>query len=370
MVPAAAFPKKTNTGETTLSSRAAAVRSVVATRSGTGGAALDLTRNVRARIQHAVRPGIANVATFCRKWYACITRALRDRAAWRRFRGAVSAGPEAAAALSEDTAAIDAALYAPLASARTGLPRGRASLVGAGPGDPGLLTLRAVRALQSADVILYDALLDLAILDYTRHGARRIDVGKRCGRHTLNQDAINRLILEQVRQGAHVVRLKGGDPFVFGRGGEELETLRAAGVEVAVIPGVTAACAAAAGLGIPLTYRSVARSLHFVSGRGRDGSLPVQDWTLLAASGGTIAAYMAARTCPELAARLIAAGLPAGTPAVAVENASRPCSRHVFACLADLPAALAGQDFSGPTLLLIGAVVGLPQHGEPAHLAA
>jgi uroporphyrin-III C-methyltransferase / precorrin-2 dehydrogenase / sirohydrochlorin ferrochelatase len=153
---------------------------------------------------------------------------------------------------------------------------------------------------------------------------------------------------------------------VFGRGGEKRETLRAAGVAV---PGVTAACTPAAWLGIPAPYRGVARSMHCVGAHGRDDSLPVQDFTILAASGGSMAAHMAARTSPDLAARPIAAGLPAGTPAVAVENASRPGTRHVFACLPDLAAWLAVQDFAGPTLILIGAVVGR-RYGEPAQLPA
>lgn len=241
---------------------------------------------------------------------------------------------------------------------------GRASLVGAGPGDPELLTLKAVRALREADVVLYDALIDPAILEHASPRARKIDVGKRCGRHTLNQAAINRLILEHARAGAHVVRLKGGDPFVFGRGGEELECLRAAGVPVQVIPGVTAACAAAASLGMPLTHRSVARSLHFVTGHGADGTLPPIDWQALAASQGTIAAYMASRTLGDMAARLIAAGMAGATPAVAVENASRPGERALFAPLAELPAELVTHGFHGPTLILIGDVVPLARRAS------
>lgn len=236
---------------------------------------------------------------------------------------------------------------------------GRATLVGAGPGSPDLLTLRAARAIGAADVVLFDALIDLSILDLAPPSARRIDVGKRCGRHAMAQSAINALILRHARAGLHVVRLKGGDPFVFGRGGEELDTLRAAGIPVEVVPGITAACAAAASLQIPLTHRDVARSLHFVTGHGSDGSVPGHDWTALASAGGTICAYMASRTLPTVSARLIEAGMAASTPAVAVENASRPDERQVVGTLGTLPALLAEAGVDGPTIVVIGAVVAL-----------
>jgi uroporphyrin-III C-methyltransferase len=236
---------------------------------------------------------------------------------------------------------------------------GSATLVGAGPGDPDLLTLRAVKAIQRADAMLFDALIDPSILDLARPDARRIDVGKRCGRHAMNQAAINRLIVTLAQSGAHVVRLKGGDPFVFGRGGEELDSLRAAGVPVEVVPGVTAACAAAASLQIPLTHRDVARSLYFVTGHGSDGEVSAHDWRALAASGGTIAAYMASKTLRSVAASLIEAGLPGSTPAVAVENASRPNETHLHGTLASLPDLLDADRPDGPTLILIGAVVAM-----------
>jgi uroporphyrin-III C-methyltransferase/precorrin-2 dehydrogenase/sirohydrochlorin ferrochelatase len=339
----------------------------------TGGVAPALARSLRGRIEQAIPPGVGALARLCRDWRARVAAALPERTARRRFWDAVVAGAEAMAALDGRMADAETALRARLQAAR-GAPAGplpgRASLVGAGPGDPELLTLRAVRALQSADVILYDALIDPAVLDYARRDARRIDVGKRCGRPAPQQTAINRLILEHARKGAYVVRLKGGDPFVFGRGGEELEALRAAGIAVDIIPGVTAACAAAAGLGLPLTHRGMARSLHFITGHGADGHLPEQDWPALVAAGGTVAAYMGLRTLPELAARLIGAGLSAATPAAAVENASRRDERRVFATLAGLADALADAAITGPTLVLIGAVVALAETGEPARLVA
>jgi uroporphyrin-III C-methyltransferase len=229
--------------------------------------------------------------------------------------------------------------------------------VGAGPGDPDLLTLRAVRALASADAVLFDALIDPAILDHAPAHARRIDVGKRCGRHVMNQAAINRLLVRLAHTGAHVVRLKGGDPFVFGRGGEELETLRAAGVPVEVIPGVTAACAAAASLQMPLTHRGMARSLHFITGHGADGTVPAHDWAALVRAGGTIAAYMAARTIWQVTEGLMAAGLSAVTPAVVVENASRTAERHWRTTVGTLAATVAACGAEGTTLIVIGEVV-------------
>ena len=268
-----------------------------------------------------------------------------------------------------------AADRSPQAADRPGQPApgiGGATLVGAGPGAPDLLTLRAVRAIERADAVLFDALVDRSILDLARPGARRIDVGKRCGRHAMNQDAINRLIVTLARSGAQVVRLKGGDPLLFGRGGEELDSLRAAGVPVEVVPGVTAACAAAASLQVPLTHRDVARSVHFIAGHGSgghgsaghgseghgsEGQVPAHDWRALAASGGTIAAYMATRTLRRVAASLIEAGLCPATPAVAVTNASRPRQSHVHATLATLPSLLEANPPAGPTLVLIGAVV-------------
>jgi uroporphyrin-III C-methyltransferase len=235
-------------------------------------------------------------------------------------------------------------------------PAGRVSLVGAGPGDPELLTLKAARLIGGADVLLHDALVPRAILDLAPAASRRIDVGKRCGRHAMQQAAINALIVRHARAGRHVVRLKGGDPFVFGRGGEELEALRAAGVPVEVVPGVTAACAAAAALQVPLTHRDMARALHLVTGHASHGALPAMDWRGLA-GGGTVAAYMARGTLPALAAELMAAGLDGATPAVAVENATLPQERRLFGTLASLPGLVAEADLRGPTLVLIGQVV-------------
>lgn len=346
-------------------------RGLVQVAIGTGGAAPALARDLRGRVEAAVPPGYGALAGLCRAWRERVAAALPGRGARRRFWDAVMEGPEAEAALAGEALEADRLIGVRLAATRLGggAPAGgRASLVGAGPGDPELLTLRAVRALKRADVVLYDALVDPAVLDLARRDARRVDVGKRCGRHAMSQAAINRLVLEFARAGKHVVRLKGGDPLVFGRGGEELDALRAAGVPVEVIPGVTAACAVAARLGIPLTHREVARSLHLVTGHGSDGQVPGLDWRTLAGGEGTVAAYMAGRTLGIVAARLMAAGLAGSTPAVAVENATRAGERRLFGTLADLPGALEAAGMTGPTLVLIGRVVAL--HCEAVRRAA
>jgi uroporphyrin-III C-methyltransferase len=261
-------------------------------------------------------------------------------------------GAEADAALAGAGRRADALLAARLAG--VGAPRGTAALDGAGPGDPELLTLKARRLIERADVILYDKLVGPGILDLARREARRIDVGKRCGRHEMSQAAINRLLVEEVGRGRRVVRLKGGDPFVFGRGGEELAALRAAGAEVEIVPGITAAVAAAARLGVPLTHRGLARTLHLVTAHG-----PELDWAALARADATVALYMGGRTLGDMAAKLIAAGRDAATPAAAIENATGPGERRVVAPLADLAAAVKAAGLGGPTLVLVGAVVGL-----------
>ncbi len=262
-------------------------------------------------------------------------------------------------ALSDVAGPWDAPGFAPAA------PRapGRASLVGAGPGDPGLLTLRALQVLATADIVLHDRLVGPEVLALAPPHARRVDVGKRCGRHAMTQDAINRLLVREALAGAHVVRLKGGDPFIFGRGGEELDCLRDAGLAVEVVPGVTAACAAAARLGIPLTHRDVSRSLHLVTGHGSNNEIPSLDWGALAATRGTLALYMSTRTLDGVAARLVAGGMDPATPAVAVENVSLPGERVRIATLATLPGLLDADPGDGPTLVIVGAVVARAREG-------
>ncbi len=227
-------------------------------------------------------------------------------------------------------------------------------LVGAGPGDPELLTLKAHRLLQAADVVLHDSLIDPRILALAKPDARLIDVGKRCGRHSASQDEISRLLCAEAQAGHMVVRLKGGDPMIFGRATEEMAALAAHGIGYEVVPGVTAATAAAASLGVSLTRRGIARSLHFLTGHGTEGGLPAHDWVALTRAGGTLVIYMGGQTLPGLTAHFIEAGMAPSMPAIAVENASLPGERVMRGTIGTLPLLVREKRGDGPILLLIG----------------
>jgi uroporphyrin-III C-methyltransferase len=231
-------------------------------------------------------------------------------------------------------------------------------LVGAGPGDPELLTLKALRLMQAADVILYDSLVDKRILALAGSRPRRLAVGKRCGQPSASQRQICELLVAEATAGHMVVRLKGGDPMIFGRATEEMAALAAHGIAYEVVPGVTAAAAAAASLGVSLTKRGVARSLHFLAGHGAEGGLPAHDWVSLAKSGGTLVVYMGGQTLPGLAAHFIEAGMPTNMPAIAVENASLGSERVIRGTIGSLPRAVARAGGDGPTLVLIGQALG------------
>ncbi len=236
-----------------------------------------------------------------------------------------------------------------------GLPRGRVTLVGAGPGDAELLTLKAVKALKSADVILFDALVSDEVLAYAHKNAKRMLVGKRGGRPSCRQEDINALMLKLAGHGKNVVRLKAGDPAIFGRAGEEIAMLELHGIEVAIVPGITSASAMAATLGVSLTHRDHAHSLRFITGHARDGVLSDDlDWRGLADPATTLIVYMGGRTCRELAQRLIAAGLAPSTPAVAVASVSRSNEQRWIGALEDLFEAMAELDQSAPVLIGVG----------------
>ena len=235
-------------------------------------------------------------------------------------------------------------------------------LVGAGPGDPELLTIKALKVLQTADVVVHDGLVSDEILDLAPAEARRISVAKRKSRHSYSQDEINRMLVAFALEGLNVVRLKGGDPFIFGRGGEELEACREAGVECLIVPGVTAALAAGASAGAPLTHRGSAQAVTFVTGHAAKGGEPDLNWESLAKANQTVVIYMGLSMAAPIAARLMAAGRAGSTPALIVENASRADERRIVTTLAGLAEAASG--LSGPALLIVGEAMALAQAGE------
>jgi len=246
----------------------------------------------------------------------------------------------------------------------TGRKAGAIWLVGAGPGDPELLTLKALKALQAAQVVVHDGLVTDEILDLAPAAARRISVAKRKSRHSYSQDEINRMLVAFALEGLNVVRLKGGDPFMFGRGGEELEAARAAGVACQVIPGVTAALAAGASAGAPLTHRGAAQAVTFVTGHAQQGAEPDLDWAALAKANQTVVVYMGLSMAAPIAARLLAAGRDGATPALIVENASRADERRVVTTLAGLAEAAAA--LAGPALLIVGEAMAMADAHEGA----
>lgn len=246
-------------------------------------------------------------------------------------------------------------------------PTGTVFLVGAGPGDPDLLTLRAARLIERAKTIVHDGLVDPSILALAHPAARLVSVAKSRARHTMKQEDINALLVAEARTGHDVVRLKGGDPFVFGRGGEEAEACHAAGVPVEVVPGITAACGAAASAQIPLTHRDSASIVTFVAGQCK--GLTEQDWSGLAGKGRTLVIYMGVATSEAIAEKLMADGLAPDAPVAVIENASRPEMRVLRGPLAGLPSLIADNRVKSPALIVIGDVTAETQEHKLRKLA-
>jgi uroporphyrin-III C-methyltransferase/precorrin-2 dehydrogenase/sirohydrochlorin ferrochelatase len=329
-------------------------RAPLAVAVGSEGVAPVLSRHVRARIEALLAPAFGDLAGLAERLRERVTRRLGSVADRRRYWARFFSGPIAEKVFAGRLAEAEAEAAYALEIAPNW--EGHVSLVGAGPGAEDLLTLRAQRALQEADVIVYDRLVPEAIVAQGRREATRIHVGKAKGDHLVSQDEINALLIAEARKGHRVVRLKSGDPLIFGRAGEEMAALRAADISFDIVPGITAALAAAAEAEIPLTLRDSASALVFVTGHDADGeTLP--GWAGLALSGATVAVYMGRSVAARVAARLIAAGLNASTPVAVIENASRPDRRAYAGRLDELARIAARPELTGPVLILVGEVV-------------
>ncbi|HEX4025702.1 MAG TPA: siroheme synthase CysG [Steroidobacteraceae bacterium] len=350
-------------------------RSPVIVAVGTAGNSPTLSRRLRAQLEAALPERLGELALLAGRIRERVHQALPDplrrRQFWERLLGGsiasqVLAGHGEAAQAMVD-AQLDAAATATAAAAGEGggaPARGEVYLIGAGPGDPDLLTLRAQQLLQQADVVLYDRLVSDAVLARVRREAERVYVGKESGRHRITQERIHALLLDYAGRGLRVARLKGGDPFVFARGGEEIEVLRRAGVPVIVVPGITAALGAAASIGLPLTQRGVAQSVAFVTamGEGAEGL----DWRALAAPLQTVVFYMGVAQLPRIVERLQAHGAPADRPAIIVEQATLPAQRLVAAALGEIVARAHAARVGAPALLIVGEVARRPGMADNA----
>ena len=320
----------------------------------TDGAAPVFAQAIRAKLEALLPKGFADWASAAKRWRAALqTTALSfagRRKFWQLFTAHAVANPNV-----EPTEADFERLVAEVSGRAAAVDSGSVTLVGAGPGDPELLTLRAVRALQSADVILFDALVSHEVLDFARREAKKMLVGKTGFGPACKQHDINILMVGLAKQGRHVVRLKGGDPSIFGRAGEEIDACRAAGIAVEVVPGITAAQGAAATLGLALTDRKHSRRLQFITGHAKEGGIPDDiDWRALADSATTTAVYMAAKTLPKLVMRAIGKGLDPQTPALAISRATRPDQTVISGTIGELPTLLANRALPGPLLVIIG----------------
>lgn len=324
----------------------------------TDGAAPVFAQAIRAKLEALLPNGFAAWAQAAARWRDAVkTSGLSfagRRKFWQFFTAHAVAHPQ-----SEPDQQDFVRFIAEVKGLGGGVENGSVTLVGAGPGDPELLTLRAVRALQSADVILFDDLVSRDVLDFARREARKLLVGKTGFGPSCKQDDINALMVSLAKQGKRVVRLKGGDPLIFGRAGEELDTCKAANIAVEIVPGITAAQGAAAKLGFSLTDRKHSRRLQYVTGHAQNGQLPDDiDWRALADATTTTAIYMPVRTLNALVARAIAEGLDPVTPSVAVARATRPDQAAIFAPIGELSERLTEAALPGPVLVMLGSGLG------------
>ena len=334
----------------------------------TDGAAPVLARRLRADIEALLPSRIGALAAFAGRYRQAVKAAF-DAPARRAFWEAFFSGPIAAAVLAGDDARAHETMLEAVNRPQTDRKTGVVHIVGAGPGDPDLLTVKALRLLQSADVILHDRLVSDEILLLARRDAERFYVGKAKANHAVPQREIEARMIALAREGKTVVRLKGGDPFIFGRGGEELDALREAGIPAHVTPGVTAATGCAASAGLALTHREHSLAVTFVTGHAKGDEDPALDWAALAALQNTLVVYMGVGKAGAIAERLIAHGRDGATPAAVIENGTRADQKVVKGTLGDLGRLIDAGHVSGPAILVIGEVAALADGETLADLA-
>lgn len=345
-------------------------RSPVVVAVSSGGEAPVLSRLLRARLETLIPAAYGRLAVLAGRFKDRVRKRFASTEARRKFWEKALLSPIAEMVFAGREQEAEAALSRMLEGSADAPERGEVYLVGAGPGNPDLLTFRALRLMQQADVVVYDRLVSPPILDMCRRDADRIYVGKERDNHALPQEDINHLLVRLAKEGKRVLRLKGGDPFIFGRGGEEIETLRENGVPFQVVPAVTAAAGVAAYAGIPLTHRDYAQALIFVTGHLKDNSMDL-DWDMLCRPRQTVVIYMGLKGLVTLCREMIAHGLAPTTPAAVVQQGTTLNQKVVTGTLESLPALVAQADLKPPTLIIVGEVVRLHDklnwfHPEPA----
>jgi uroporphyrin-III C-methyltransferase/precorrin-2 dehydrogenase/sirohydrochlorin ferrochelatase len=333
-------------------------RSPIIAAVSSGGAAPVLSRLLRAKIESIIPPAYGRLAQLAEKFRFDVKNHIKAPAQRRIFWENIFQGSVAELIFAGNDNAAEQQLQQALSKQKDVISTGEVYLVGAGPGAPDLLTFRALRLMQQADVIVYDHLVSPEILDLARRDSEKIYVGKERQKHTLPQESINTLLADLAKAGKRVVRLKGGDPFIFGRGGEEIETLMQQGINFQVVPGITAASGCATYAGIPLTHRDHAQSCTFVTGHLKNDSINL-NWTQLAAPNQTIVIYMGLVGLEKICQSLIAHGSPSDLPVALVQQGTTTNQRVVTGTLATLPTTIAGLDIKPPTLIIIGTVVSL-----------
>lgn len=335
-------------------------RSPIVVAFSSGGASPVLIRMLRGKLETMIPNAYSKLASFSARFRSLVKTNISNPSKRRIFWENVFEGPIAEKIFSDDESSAESMLHAMIENEKSGNPNpvGEVYLVGAGPGDPDLLTFKALRLMQKADVVLYDNLVSKPILEMTRRDADRIFVGKMRGNHTLPQEGINDLLVRLALEGKRVLRLKGGDPFIFGRGGEEIEKLAEHKINFQVVPGITAASGVSTYAGIPLTHRDYAQSCIFVTGHLKDNSMDL-DWEMLARPKQTIVVYMGLQGLEMLCRQLIKHGLDMNTPAAIVQQGTTPHQRVICGTLATLPVSPELNTLQAPTLIIIGGVVSL-----------